>query len=411
MYFLYDIAITLSWWLLHIVAIFNPKIRKFVSGRKDVVTRINTSLDASKPVVWVHSASLGEFEQGLPVIESIRESYPEHQILLTFFSPSGYEIRKNTKIAEAVCYLPMDNSWNASYFIKQVNPKLAIFIKYEVWPNYLRKLQDRSIPVILISAIFSRRQVYFKWYGGFMRRALRRFSHIFVQNEDSKSLLQSLDIKEVSVSGDTRFDRVAKIREQDNHLDFMERFNSSLPCFVAGSTWPEDEAILLDFINSTESGIRFIIVPHDIKEHHIKQLRNKLQVPSVLYSELDKADISSNPVLIVDTIGLLTKIYSYADIAYVGGGFATGLHNTLEPAVFGIPVIIGPQYQNFQEAIDLVHEKGILVVHNKADFNRIADQLISDEDFRRHTGLVNSNYIMNKRGASIQIMDHLRRLL
>lgn len=411
MYFLYDIAIALSWWLLQIIALFNPKIRKFVSGRKRVIAEIKAGLDPAKTVVWVHAASLGEFEQGLPVIESIRESYPEHQILLSFFSPSGYEVRKNTDLADLVCYLPLDSSWNAKRFIKHLNPKLAIFIKYEVWPNYLKTLRHNSIPVILISAIFSRRQVYFKKYGGFMRSSLKCFNHIFVQNENSKELLKELRIEAVTVSGDTRFDRVAEIREQDNQLDFMEELNSSIPCFVAGSTWPEDEAILLDYINSKETGVQFIIVPHDIKEQHLKQLQSRLKVNSALYSEMDKTDISSNPVLIVDTVGLLTKIYSYADIAYVGGGFATGLHNTLEPAVFGIPVIIGPQYQNFQEAIDLVHEKGILVVNSKENFRRVMEQLLIDEEFRQHTGLINSNYISNKRGASIQIMDHIRKLL
>lgn len=376
-----------------------------------MISKLRDGLLAEKEVIWVHAASLGEFEQGLPVLESLKSTFPQYQIVLTFFSPSGYEVRKNNPVADIVSYLPLDSSWNAKNFIKAVNPKLTIFIKYEVWPNYLKVLKEKSIPVILISAIFSRRQIYFKSYGSFMRRSLKYFTHIFVQNEDSKKRLKEIGIENVTVSGDTRFDRVAKIRERDNQLEFMERFSNELPCLVAGSTWPEDEELLLDYINSEYDKMRFVLVPHDIKKPHLKQLRSRLKKTTVLFSEKDQADLSSNPVLIIDTVGLLTKIYSYADIAYVGGGFATGLHNTLEPAVFGIPVVIGPEYQNFQEALDLVHEKGILVVRNSDELKSTLNQLVEDEDFRLHTGLINSNYINRKRGASIQIMDHLRRLL
>ncbi len=411
MYFLYNFAIAVSWVILHFLALFNPKIRKFVSGRKHIFSELNSALNPEKPLIWIHAASLGEFEQGLPVMENLRSSYPKHQILLTFFSPSGYEVRKNTAEADLVCYLPIDSMRNAKKFIKAARPELAIFIKYEIWPNYLRVLQSMSVPVILISAIFSQRQIYFKWYGGFMRKALRRFSHIFVQNEASKARLEKLDINMVTVSGDTRFDRVAKIREQNNQLDFMDLLKDERPCFVMGSTWPEDEEILIDYINNSDHKIQHIIVPHDIKSPHLRQLQSKLKVDSILWSVLTEKENNGKSVLIVDTVGLLTKIYSYADIAYVGGGFATGLHNTLEPAVFGIPVIIGPEYHNFQEAIDLVHEKGVLVVNNNDEFRNIKDQLIEDLDFREHTGLINSNYINHKRGASIQIMDHLRRLL
>ncbi len=334
MHFLYNFAITVSWALLHFLALFNPKIRKFVSGRKHIFSELNSGLNPSKPLIWIHAASLGEFEQGLPVIEGIRKSYPGHQILLTFFSPSGYEVRKNTTEADLVCYLPMDSLKNALKFIKTTRPVIAIFIKYEIWPNYLRVLQSKSVPVILISAIFSQRQIYFKWYGGYMRKALRRFSHIFVQNEASKARLEKMDIKNVTVSGDTRFDRVAKIRDQDNQLNFMDRLKAEKPCFVMGSTWPEDEEILVDYINNSDNNIQHIIVPHDIKSPHLKQLQSKLKVDSVLWSALEDNKRITNSVLIVDTVGLLTKIYSYADIAYVGGGFATGLHNTLEPPVF-----------------------------------------------------------------------------
>lgn len=411
MNFLYNIGLSISWILLRLLSYFNPKIKKFVEGRKEVQSYLKANLADDRPVIWFHAASLGEYEQGLPIIEKLRVEFPGHSILLTFFSPSGYEVRRNTKAVDAVCYLPMDSKRNVAAFLETVQPVLAVFIKYEIWPNYLSALQKKGIPTVLISAIFSERQVYFKWYGKFMRNALRRFTEIFVQNEKSKDLLLRLGIDRVIIGGDTRFDRVSVIRKQNNSLPFMEKFNQDFPCFVAGSTWPEDEEILIDFIDNYEGEMRFVIAPHDIKADHIKQLKEGLNKRSILYSEIDAQKLEEYRILIIDTIGLLTKVYSYADMAYVGGGFATGLHNTLEPAVFGIPVLIGPKYHNFQEALDLVHQKGILVIRDKSEFKQVVEQLMSDDDFRTHTGLVNSTYISAKKGASIQIMDHLRTLL
>ena len=411
MYILYNIGITIGGWLLHILALFNPKIKKFVFGRKNVLDKLRSEVSPDRSYIWVHSASLGEFEQGLPVIELIKNEYPDHGILITFFSPSGYEVRKDSPVADIVAYLPLDRPGNVRAFLEIVNPVLAIFIKYEIWPNYLKYLDQNKIPTLLISAIFSKRQVYFKGYGGFMRKALRRISHIFVQNESSKELLQQLNINQVSISGDTRFDRVSAIRENQAELQFMSDFKADRLCLVAGSTWPEDEEVLIDFLNSYSGPLCFVIAPHDINPDHIEQLRKKISRKTLLYSEIASEKIKDYEVLIIDTIGLLTRIYAYADIAYVGGGFATGLHNTLEPAVFGIPVIIGPQYHKFQEAMDLVYQKGILVVRDKKEFQSIMDQLLVDDDFRRNTGLINSDYISKKRGASIQIMEHIRTLL
>ena len=397
---------------MNILSLFNPKIKKFVKGRRGVQAYLKSVLPKDQPVIWIHAASLGEFEQGLPVIEMLRIEYPSHKILLTFFSPSGYEVRKETKVVDAVCYLPLDTIQNVNAFIQTVQPVLAVFIKYEIWPNYLRALQKKAVPIVLISAIFNQNQVYFKWYGSFMRNALKRFTKIFVQNKTSKDLLSGLGIKEVDISGDTRFDRVSHIREQENGLAFMEDFKQDNLCFVAGSTWPEDEEIILEFLNNYKGDdMRFVIAPHNIKDDHILQLQKKIIKSSILYSEIKNKEIKDSSVLLVDTIGLLTRIYGYADMAYVGGGFATGLHNTLEPAVFGIPVIIGPKYQNFQEALDLVHQKGILVVKDRAEFKQVVNQLVTDNDFRINSGLINSNYISLKRGASIQIMEHLRTLL
>ncbi|MEN8799651.1 MAG: glycosyltransferase N-terminal domain-containing protein, partial [Flavobacteriaceae bacterium] len=288
MYFLYHIGLHLSWALLNIIALFNAKIKKFVVGRKSVQAYLAESLPKDRHIIWVHAASLGEFEQGLPVIEKLRDEFPDHFILLTFFSPSGYEVRKNTRAADAVCYLPMDTQSNVKRFLDTVRPSLAIFIKYEIWPNYLKALQSREVPIILISAIFSRRQIYFKWFGGFMRKALRRITKIFVQNEASQRLMEEIGIKDTVLSGDTRFDRVAFIREQHVTLEFMEAFKKDFSCFVAGSTWPEDEEVILDFINNHQGELRFVIAPHDIKPDHLKQLENKITKPSLLYSELDR---------------------------------------------------------------------------------------------------------------------------
>ncbi len=362
-------------------------------------------------VIWIHTASLGEFEQGLPVIEKLKSDYPDHKILITFFSPSGYEVKKNTPVADLVCYLPMDTASNAKKFLKIVRPRLAIFVKYEIWPNYLRALKREKVPSVLISALFKKEQVFFKWYGNFMRKALETFSYFFVQDVNSKKLLDTIGVTRVGVSGDTRFDRVSEILNRDNSLEFMEHFKQDRLCLVAGSTWPEGESFLADYINHGRTNAKFVVAPHDIKVNHIKNLKESFTKKVVLYSDLEHADVSDADVLIIDTIGLLTKIYSYADIAYVGGAFATGLHNTLEPAVFGIPVIIGPNYAGFREAEALVAQGGILSVNNKSDFNKVLNQCIEDAAFRKLTGKINAVHIEDNKGASIQIMAYIRTLL
>lgn len=359
----------------------------------------------------MHVASLGEFEQGLPIIERLRADYPSHKILVTFFSPSGYEFKKNTSAADVVVYLPMDTQKNASRFLDIVRPELAIFVKYEIWPNYLRELKKRKIPVLLISAIFKKEQIYFKVYGRFMRKALRRFDHYFVQDAVSQKLLASIQIKNSSVSGDTRLDRVSEILDGDNQLDFMQAFKKDRLCFVAGSTWPEDEAILIDYINNAPRNLKYILAPHTIKKDKILGLAGAINKKKVLYSNIDEHTIADCEVLIVDTIGLLTKIYSYADMAYVGGGFATGLHNTLEPAVFGIPVIIGPDYQGFKEAEDLVACKGILPIADQWTFGELMKKMLDNPEFRKKTGAVNAEYIAKNKGASTQILAYIRTLL
>ena len=408
---IYNLIAHITWFHLKLVALFHPKIKLFVQGRKATFSILNRTIQKEDQVIWVHIASLGEFEQGLPVIEKIRSEFPSYKILITFFSPSGYEVKKNTTVADAVVYLPLDTLENARRFIATVHPKLVIFVKYEIWPNYLKILGEHKIPTLLISAVFREKQLFFKWYGGIMRKALGTFSHFFVQDERSIELLKGIGLLNVTISGDTRFDRVSEILERDNMLPFMEQFKGTTTCFVAGSTWPEDEEIMLPFINETHKSLKFVLAPHNIKPEHILSLKKSISKKTVCYSEIAQNDLSQFDVLIIDTIGLLTKIYSYADIAYVGGAFGTGLHNTLEPAVFGIPIIIGPDYQGFNEAKALVHLKGILPVDGKEAFRAVLNHLLEHRDQVAITGAINADFVRNNKGASIQIMDHIRRLL
>jgi len=393
------------------VAIFHPKIKLFVQGRSQTFSILKNKIQKENKVIWIHAASLGEFEQGLPVIEKLKATYPNYKILITFFSPSGYEVKKNTDVADAVVYLPLDTRKNAKRFIETVNPVLAIFVKYEIWPNYVEELKEKKVPILLISAIFRKEQVFFKWYGGIMRKALHAFTHFFVQDENSVTLLKSIKLNNVTLSGDTRFDRVSEILKGDNNLSFMEQFKGNETCFVAGSTWREDEEIIVKFINETQKHLKFVLAPHNIKTEHIQSLKKSISKKVVLYTEIEHNDTSSCEVIIINTIGLLTKIYSYADIAYVGGAFATGLHNTLEPAVFGIPIIIGPDYKGFNEAEKLVDKKGILVTKDYDEFTTTLDNLLDNSEYLKNTGVINSNFVKENKGASVQIMKQIRRLL
>ncbi len=408
----YNFAIYVAFFFLHIIALFNSKIRLFINGRKNVFTELKNHISENDRTIWIHAASLGEFEQGLPVIDKLKAEYPENKIVVSFFSPSGFEVKKHTSKADFVTYLPMDTPGNMKKFIKLLDPKLAIFIKYEIWPNLLRELRNNGVPTILISGIFKSNQIYFKWYGGFMRKALNTFSHFFIQDIESKKLLNTINLYNTTISGDTRFDRVSEILVQDNKLDFMDSFKKSSLCFVLGSTWPEDEAILVEYINSTSHEIKYVIAPHNIVAKDIERLKQKITKRTALFSENTEVVSGDPEVLIIDTIGLLTKIYSYADMAYVGGGFTRGgLHNTLEPAVFGIPVITGPEYEGFKEAQELVNLRGIFPVKDTTEFGQIADKLRLDSNFRFKAGNINATYISENKGASIQVMNHIRTLL
>jgi len=348
-------------------------------------------------------------------MESVREKFPIHKIVVTFFSPSGYEIKKKSKLADVTAYLPLDTQANAKKFLEIVNPSFAIFIKYEIWPNYLFGLYSRNIPALLVSGLFRENQLFFKSYGSFMRKALKTFDHLFVQDISSEVLLKRIGVKNVSISGDTRFDRVSHQIEQDNTLKFVAEFKNDSICIVCGSTWPEDEAVLLDYINKASENLKFIIAPHKIDASKIESFRSKINKKSVCFSEIqnkrNKYSLLEYKVLIVDTIGLLTKIYSYADIAYVGGAMGnTGLHNILEPATFGVPIVIGNNFEKFPEAKKLQQLAGLYSVENASEASEILGKLVIDENFRKKTGMIAGHFINSNTGATKIIMEYLTSL-
>ena len=408
MLFLYNLLLLFATQIVKLVALFSPKIKLFVEGRKTVFQLLESKISSSDKTIWFHAASLGEYEQGLPVMEKIKNQYPNHKIVVTFFSPSGYEVRKNNSMADACVYLPLDTKSNAQKFLKLVHPDLVFFIKYEYWPNYLNELKKLNIKTYLISGIFRENQAFFKWYGGFYRNALKTFDYFFVQNENSKKLLQSLGFNNVKISGDTRFDRVVSILERDNSLDFMEHFKNNTITIVIGSSWPKDESLLVNFINQTNEKVKFIIAPHNIKADQIQELQNSITKKTVLFSEKENTDLSNYDVLIVDTIGILTKIYSYADIAYVGGGFGNpGVHNILEPATFGIPIVVGPNYNHFAEATALVHQEGCISINTQTELNETLNNLISNEDIRHEKGHICETFVQLNKGATSRILNHI----
>ncbi|RXR29655.1 3-deoxy-D-manno-octulosonic acid transferase [Flavobacterium piscinae] len=415
MYFLYNVLVHLVGFLLKVIAFFNPKMKLFVDGRKKVFEQIKQKIASSDQTIWFHAASLGEFEQGIPVMEKIKTKFPNHKMIVTFFSPSGFEVRKNNAIADVTIYLPLDTTQNAKQFLDVIHPEMVFFIKYEYWPNYLNELKKRQIKTYLISGILRENQVFFKWYGGFYRKCLTAFDFFFVQNESSKKLLQSLGYHNIKISGDTRFDRVVSILERDNSLDFIEAFKNNSTTIVIGSSWPKDEELLVNFINISSEKVKFIIAPHNIKPEQILELKKSISKKSILFSDysdsvnkLQAKSIQEFDVFIINTIGILTKIYSYADIAYVGGGFGNpGVHNILEPATFGIPIVIGPNYAHFAEAIALVNMEGCISISNQNELNETFQTLLSNDDIRHEKGHICSTFVQMNKGATDVIINQI----
>lgn len=384
-----------------------------MAGRKQTFQIIAHGISPEDKTIWFHCASLGEFEQGVPVMESLRTSHPEHKIVVSFFSPSGYENKKNTPLADVVVYLPMDTKSNAKKFIDKVHPSLVFFVKYEFWPNYLIELKRQEIKTLLISGVFKKEQLFFKPYAGFMRKALDSFDHFFLQDKLSKELLQTIGITNTSVSGDTRFDRVSRQIEMDNTLDFIAHFKKDHVCIVCGSTWEEDQDLLLEYINQAPKQVKFIIAPHAIDAAKISALRKRINKQSVLYSQSiakgNTDSIETAHVFIIDTIGLLAKIYSYADVVYVGGGAGTkGLHNILEPATFGVPIVIGKNYNNFPEAVKLRSLAGLFSVENSTECKTILNKLVEDSNFRNKTGMICGHFVDSNTGATKKIVAYLK---
>lgn len=412
MFFLYNIAISLYVIFIHIASLFNEKARKWIKGRNNLFQRIGEEFEKEplkneNNLVWFHCASLGEFEQGRPIIERFRKMFPGQKILLTFYSPSGFEVRKNYPSADYICYLPLDTRRNARRFIDLVKPQMVIFIKYEYWYNLLNELARRKIPVYIASAIFRPGQHFFQWYGGWFRQHLKKITGFFVQDKESENLLNSIGIKSVSVTGDTRFDRVYEIALQDNPLPLISSFCSDGKVFVAGSTWKEDEDILLPFINEDKTGLKIILAPHETHPERIGSLTKRLNKPFLKYSQATLENVQNAEILVIDSIGILAYLYKFATVAYVGGGFGAGIHNILEAATYGVPVIFGPRYEKFREAVDLIRSGGGFTIKDKGEFLATVGKLLTDQVYLSKSAEECRQYIRMNRGATDKIIRHI----
>ncbi len=399
---LYNIAIHIYSLGIFVLSLFNEKARKLRHGHHHAFEKLKKEVDPNTRYVWFHAASLGEFEQGRPVIEHLKREQPDVKILLTFFSPSGYEIRKNFTGVDLVSYLPLDTPGNARKFIKLINPSKAIFIKYEFWPNYLLALHKAKVPTYIISAIFRPDQLFFKPYGKWYLGLLKAFSHIFVQDENSLRLLKSHNIENVSICGDTRFDRVFDLHQQAKQFSLIEEFVQDKKVIVAGSTWPKDESLLIRYHNE-HPDVKLILVPHEIHKTHLYDIFKLLQGDFVRYTEATSVNVLTSNCLIVDTIGMLSSIYRYANVAYIGGGFGEGIHNTLEAAVYGVPVIFGPNYQNFREARELISEGGAFSINNYDELEKMLDNLLNNTE----SGKIAGAYVKNNTGATDLIIKEI----
>jgi 3-deoxy-D-manno-octulosonic-acid transferase len=416
MRFLYSVGIFFYSLGIRIAAIGNQKARLWVSGRKNLFRNVHDALSKdARPVIWFHCASLGEFEQGRPLIESIRVQHPQYKILLTFFSPSGYEVRKNYAGADVVTYMPVDTKSNAKRFIEIVNPKFAVFVKYEFWLNHLAEVRKRNIPHYLISAIFRDDQIFFRSHGNIFREALKGYTHIFTQDKNSISLLEKIDVKNVSLAGDTRFDRVAEIASNAKEIPLAAAVASTGKVLVAGSTWKDDEDILFPILEKHfRNGWKLIIAPHEISESRIQAIESAIKAlgvsedHTVRFSKGAAHTPGDIHALIIDNIGNLSSLYKYGTVAYVGGGFGKSIHNTLEAAVYGIPVVFGPKHQKFNEALGLIKCKGGFGVHSPDELGSVINSLLTDETRRAEAGRNAGTYVKENLGATDKILSVIR---
>jgi len=407
MHYLYNSGLIIFRVLLIMVSPFNSKAKLWIKGRKNILERISESINKDEKRIWIHVSSLGEFEQGRPVLEIIKKKYPQYKIMLTFFSPSGYEASKNYEYADYIFYLPDDTARKARKFIEIVQPEIVLFIKYEYWYNYLSILNKKNIATYMASSIFREDHIFFKWYGGWYRQMLTFIDHFFVQNQTSKELLSKIGFRNVTVSGDTRFDRVYEISKQAATYSLVEKFKNGSNIFITGSSWKPDEEILINYINSADNNWKYIIAPHEIHQRNISRIESLLQKKTICYSKAKIEDINTYEVLIIDNVGMLSSLYQYGDIAYVGGGFSTGIHNILEAATFGLPVIFGPDYTEFQEAHDLIKIGGAYTINNQNDFNDIIEKLITNNQLTKEKGGICKSYIEQNRGATLKLINHV----
>lgn len=410
MLFIYNLGIQFYSIIIVISQAFNTKAKAWLKGRKNLFQKMKQEVNSEKEHIWFHFASLGEFEQGRPVIEKVKSDYPDYPIVITFFSPSGYELRKNYALADHVFYLPLDTKRNARQFVDIINPKLAIFTKYEYWYHFFNELNQRSVPLIVISAIFREEQIFFKWYGSLHRSLLRKVSRLFVQDAASVSMLKNIGIEHATIGGDTRFDRVAANAEHPADFQLVKEFCGSADVLIAGSTWPDDESLLANVIEQFKEW-KFIVAPHEIKPDKLKAFESLLPANSYLrYSELKEKGLPGETgnlrVLIIDNIGMLSSLYQYGKIAYIGGGFGVGIHNTLEAAAFGLPVIFGPNYKRFLEAKMLITEKAAFSIKNKDELLQIMTRL-QEKSFQQESGSAAKTLVLNNTGATEAIFSYL----
>lgn len=418
---IYNVVIYFVLWGIAIASLFNEKVRKMWRGERDAFRVLRENVDPTERYIWFHAASLGEFEQGRPLMERIRRDYPQYKILLTFYSPSGYEVRKNYEGADIICYMPVDTRLNAIRFLRLVRPVMAFFIKYEFWSNFLHILKYRNIPTYSVSSIFREDQVFFKWYGRSYANVLKCFTRFFVQNEESKRLLAGIGITDVDVVGDTRFDRVLQIKEAAKHLPICEAFRKGISAespagipsqdykvFVAGSSWPPDEEIFIRFFNEHKDW-RLLIAPHVIAEEHLKLILSLLKDKKVVrYTQTTPKEAAGADVLIIDCFGLLSSMYHYGDVAYIGGGFGVGIHNTLEAAVWNMPVIFGPNNKKFQEAQGLLKSGGGFEINNFEDFAGLMKSMMNDEAFLKSAGEKAGEFVASLSGATDKVLSKVQ---
>jgi 3-deoxy-D-manno-octulosonic-acid transferase len=401
----YILGIKFYYILIYFASFFNVKANLWINGRENWRQKFNPNPKTQK--IWFHFASLGEFEQGKPLLNAVRNQHPEKEIVITFFSPSGYEIRKNSLLGDYILYLPIDSAKNANDFIELFRPEIAVFNKYEYWYFYFKKLSEKQIPLYVTSAIFRPKQLFFKFYGGFNRKILNLVTHFFVQNEESIKLLKSIGLPNATLSGDTRFDSVLDLVKNKKELPEIAQFKGGNQLLIAGSTWPEDEDFIVNYIDKQPFNWKFIIAPHEISEAKLLILEKVIPVKSTRYSKLTEVGFTDAKVLIIDNIGMLSSLYAYGEIAFIGGGFGAGIHNILEAAAWGLPVIFGPSYDKFQEAKDLVELQGGFTVANQTELNTIMNQLMSGIDLRKQSGEIAKTYVAKNTGATEIIMKHI----